>query len=34
MDFFESPDDHREVMNKVIRFESMLANQENYYFDY
>ncbi|MFL2582380.1 MAG: tetratricopeptide repeat protein [Flavobacteriales bacterium] len=33
MDFFESPDDHREVMNKVIRFESMLANQENYYFD-
>ena len=33
MDFFESSDDHREVMNKVIRFESMIANQENYYFD-
>lgn len=33
MDFFESSDEHREVMSKVTRFESMLANQENYYFD-
>ena len=33
MDFFESSDDRREVMNKVTRFESMIANQENYYFD-
>ena len=33
MDFFESSDDHREVMSKVTRFESMLAKKENYYFD-
>ena len=33
MEFFESSDEHREVMSKVTRFESMIANHENYYFD-
>lgn len=33
MEFFDSPDDHREVLSSVTRFESMVAQQENYYFD-
>lgn len=33
MEFFDSQDDHREAMSAVTRFESMVANEENYYFD-
>lgn len=33
MEFFDSQDDHREAMNAVTRFESMVANEEHYYFD-
>ena len=33
MDLPESPDEHKEVIIKVTRFESMLKKKENYYFD-
>ncbi len=33
MEFFDSPEDHREVLNSVSRFESMVANKDSYYFD-
>ena len=33
MEFFESSDNHREVITAVNRFKSMVKNQEQYYFD-
>ena len=33
MEFFESSDNHREVITAVNRFKTMVKNQEQYYFD-
>ena len=33
MDFFESSDDANNILNSVSRFEKMVENQNNYYFD-
>ena len=33
MEFFEPSDNHREVITAVNRFNSMVKNQEQYYFD-